>query len=84
MPRQVAILELFENFVSKTRPRATFARVELAFAHVAHALAAYMEDALLYIPGNMTTGWRRAAGNRGQRRHNTRRSVSGITFFGAL
>lgn len=47
------LLELLEiKRVSKTRPRATFARVELALAQSARALAAYMEVALLCIPGH--------------------------------
>eukprot|EP00873_Tetraselmis_striata_P007875 jgi/Tetstr1/428139/TSEL_018191.t1 len=48
----ISLLELLEmKFISNTWPKATFARVELASAHAAPALAAYLEDALLCIPG---------------------------------
>lgn len=41
------------KFISKTPPHATSARVEVASAQADHAPTAYLEDALLYIPGRM-------------------------------
>lgn len=80
-----ALLELLEiKGISKTRPRAAFAPVELASAQAAQALAAYLEDALLRIPGHMAHESAASDLDRRPGATTPRRSVPYETFFGML